>query len=202
MIVVDASAAIELVLATPTGAAVAGRLFDPGETLHAPELIDLEVAQALRRYERAKLLDATRAGDDLSAAAEFARRSRADLILRVTVKSARVRDLGRNDATTLSTIVWFLVPAPVWFSNDRTYDTNVSVEAALYEPRDTVKPTATVVAAAGRQELDLWDRGLSPYVIFVPPPCCTVEVVLSNSKLRAGSCRSTRRPPDWRVRTK
>ena len=61
MIVVDASAAIELLLGTAAGAAVAERLFDPVESLHAPELLDLEVAQVLRRYERAKLLDATRA---------------------------------------------------------------------------------------------------------------------------------------------
>jgi predicted nucleic acid-binding protein len=65
LIVVDASAAIELILATPAGAAVADRLFDPEETLHAPELIDLEIAQALRRFERAKLLDARRAGEAL-----------------------------------------------------------------------------------------------------------------------------------------
>lgn len=57
MIVVDASAAIEWLLGTPAGAAVGERLFDPRETAHAPELIDLEVALVLRRYERAKLLD-------------------------------------------------------------------------------------------------------------------------------------------------
>jgi predicted nucleic acid-binding protein len=61
LIVVDASAAIELLLGTPAGALVAERLFDPGESLHAPELLDLEVAQVLRRYERAKILDAARA---------------------------------------------------------------------------------------------------------------------------------------------
>lgn len=61
MIVLDASAAIELLLGTPAGALVAERLFDPGESLHAPELLDLEVAQVLRRYERARILDAARA---------------------------------------------------------------------------------------------------------------------------------------------
>ena len=50
MIVVDASAALELVLGTPRGQVLAGRFFAPGQTLHAPHLIDLEVAQVLRRY--------------------------------------------------------------------------------------------------------------------------------------------------------
>lgn len=113
---------------------------------------------------------ASGAGDDLSAAAEFARSTNADLVLRVTVKSARIRDLGNNGSTFWSTVLWFMVPAPVWFADDRTYDTNLAVEAALFDPRDFVKPTASVVAASGRQELDLWDRGLSPYVPLVPPP--------------------------------
>ncbi len=61
MIVVDASATVELLLGTARGVAVAERIFEPAETLHAPELLDLEVAQVLRRYERAKLLDGIRA---------------------------------------------------------------------------------------------------------------------------------------------
>lgn len=50
MIVVDASAVLEVLLRTPAAAAVEGRVFDPGETLHAPHLLDLEVVQVLRRY--------------------------------------------------------------------------------------------------------------------------------------------------------
>jgi predicted nucleic acid-binding protein len=50
VIVVDASAALEVLLNTPAAAAVAARLFDPAETLHAPHLIDVELAQVLRRY--------------------------------------------------------------------------------------------------------------------------------------------------------
>ncbi len=61
MIVLDASAAVELLLGTERGAAVGARVFDPAETLHAPELLDVEVAQVLRRYERARLIDAARA---------------------------------------------------------------------------------------------------------------------------------------------
>jgi predicted nucleic acid-binding protein len=50
MIVADASAILELLLRTPSGTAVQALLFRPDETIHAPALIDLEVAQVLRRY--------------------------------------------------------------------------------------------------------------------------------------------------------
>ena len=69
MIVVDASAMLELLLATPRGARVEARIFNPGETLHAPHLIDLEVAQVLRRYCAGKELTPDRgreALDDLA----------------------------------------------------------------------------------------------------------------------------------------
>jgi len=49
MIVVDASAVLEVLLVTPGSARVTERLLAPGETRHAPHLLDLEVAQALRR---------------------------------------------------------------------------------------------------------------------------------------------------------
>jgi predicted nucleic acid-binding protein len=48
-VVLDASAAIELLLDTAAGRAVAHRIADPRTTLHAPHLIDLEVAQVIRR---------------------------------------------------------------------------------------------------------------------------------------------------------
>lgn len=60
MIVVDASAILEVLLGTPDGVPVAERLFTPGETLHAPHLLDLEVAQVLRRYALAGELDSAR----------------------------------------------------------------------------------------------------------------------------------------------
>lgn len=50
MIVVDASAMLEVLLNTSAGARIADRLSAAGETLHAPHLLDLEVAQVLRRY--------------------------------------------------------------------------------------------------------------------------------------------------------
>ena len=41
---------LEVLLVTPRGMRVEERLFAPNETLHAPHLLDLEVAQVLRRY--------------------------------------------------------------------------------------------------------------------------------------------------------
>jgi predicted nucleic acid-binding protein len=45
VIVVDASALLEALLRTPAASAVEDRLFAPHQTLHAPHLLDLEVAQ-------------------------------------------------------------------------------------------------------------------------------------------------------------
>lgn len=50
MIVVDASALIEVLLRTTVAAGIERRLFDGGVPLFAPEVLDLEVAQVLRRY--------------------------------------------------------------------------------------------------------------------------------------------------------
>lgn len=68
MIVLDASALLELLLVTAKGSQVAERIMAPEETLHAPHLIDLEVAQVLRRYVTRGQIDETRASqilDDL-----------------------------------------------------------------------------------------------------------------------------------------
>jgi predicted nucleic acid-binding protein len=70
VIVVDASAALEVLLQTPAAPRIEVRLFAPGETLHAPHLLDLEVVHVLRRYEAARVIDAQRgweAIDDLTA---------------------------------------------------------------------------------------------------------------------------------------
>ena len=68
MIVVDASTVLELLLNTTTGECVAERLLDPAETLLAPDLLDVEVLQVLRRYVLAGDMSARRgrqAVDDL-----------------------------------------------------------------------------------------------------------------------------------------
>ena len=60
MIVVDASAVIEVLLNTAAGETVADRLLDPAETVSAPHLLDIEVLQVLRRYSLAGNLDSER----------------------------------------------------------------------------------------------------------------------------------------------
>lgn len=66
MIVVDASAVLDLLLQTADAAQVESRLFEAPEALHAPHLLDLEVAQVLRRYERAGQLTGERGEEALA----------------------------------------------------------------------------------------------------------------------------------------
>lgn len=71
MIVVDASALLEALLRTPAAAAVERRLFAARQTLHAPHLLDVEVAQVVRRYAAAGDLDAERGRAALADLADF-----------------------------------------------------------------------------------------------------------------------------------
>jgi predicted nucleic acid-binding protein len=64
MIVLDASAILEMLLGTPAGMEVAARVADAALALHVPHLVDVEVAQVLRRYVR----DAQIAAEDAVAA--------------------------------------------------------------------------------------------------------------------------------------
>ena len=50
MIVADASAILEVVMQMPAAAIVEARLFEDPLPLHAPHLVDIEVAQVLRRF--------------------------------------------------------------------------------------------------------------------------------------------------------
>jgi predicted nucleic acid-binding protein len=63
MIVLDASATIEWLLQTPAGQLIEQRIYFHSETLHAPELLDLEVAQVLRRLVIRKSIAEDRAGE-------------------------------------------------------------------------------------------------------------------------------------------
>ncbi|MBV9153623.1 MAG: type II toxin-antitoxin system VapC family toxin [Alphaproteobacteria bacterium] len=60
MIVIDASSLVEVLLRTPAGSVIEKRLFENGQTLHAPHLLDIEVAHALRRYALSGQIDCTR----------------------------------------------------------------------------------------------------------------------------------------------
>lgn len=108
MSVLDASAVVELLLGTQLGRSVAARLADPAVGLHAPHLLDVEVAQALRRYVREGELEAA------SAAA--------------AIEDLRSLDLERHSHEPLLDRVWALR------ENLTAYD---AVYVALAEALDT-----------------------------------------------------------------
>ena len=68
---VDAAALLDALLRTPAAAAVEERLFDVGDTLHAPHLIDIEVAQVLRRYAATAQIELGRCREALSVCSIF-----------------------------------------------------------------------------------------------------------------------------------
>jgi predicted nucleic acid-binding protein len=61
VIVLDASAAVDWLVQTPAARRIESRIFARNQSLHAPELLDLEVAQVLRRLVREDTLSASRA---------------------------------------------------------------------------------------------------------------------------------------------
>ncbi|HWI20289.1 MAG TPA: type II toxin-antitoxin system VapC family toxin [Vicinamibacterales bacterium] len=70
MIVLDASAVVELLLDTPAGRRVGLLIDDPALGLHVPHLLDVEVLSVLRRFVREGVLEdaeAQRAIEDLLA---------------------------------------------------------------------------------------------------------------------------------------
>jgi predicted nucleic acid-binding protein len=71
MIVVDASAMLETLLRRPVAATVEKLLFEPFQTLHAPHLLDVEVAQVVRRFAANREIDAERGRMALADLADF-----------------------------------------------------------------------------------------------------------------------------------
>ena len=61
MIVLDASAAIDWLLQTPSGRRIEQRIYTQNESLHCPHLMDLEVVQVLRRLVRESTISVHRA---------------------------------------------------------------------------------------------------------------------------------------------
>src|SRR4051812_45989896 len=66
MIVVDASALLELLLQTSLGTRVEARLFRDEDELHAPHLLDAEILQGLRRLVRTGQISPRRADDAIA----------------------------------------------------------------------------------------------------------------------------------------
>ena len=105
MMVVDASALLEVILRTPAAGAVETRLFNPQETLHAPHLLDVEIAQVIRRYAASGEISAERGRAALSDLADFPlRRYAHDFLLQ------RVWDF-RNNLTAYDAVYVALAEA-------------------------------------------------------------------------------------------
>jgi len=85
LIVIDASAVLELVLRTEKGKKVEARVLVSEESLHAPHLIDVEVTQALRRLVQLKEIKAERAKQALDdhAALNIKRADHVDMLERL-----------------------------------------------------------------------------------------------------------------------
>ncbi len=122
MIVLDASALVELLLQTMTGQVVASRIADPTEGLHVPHLADVEVVQTIRRYATS---------GDLEEAGAVA-----------AIDNLRALDLQRHAHEPLLDRVWTLR------NNMTAYD---AVYVALAEALDAVLFTcdARLSRAAG-----------------------------------------------------
>ena len=71
MIVIDASALVETLLRTPAAEAIETRLFGARETLHAPDLLDIEVTQVIRRYAAIGKVDEARGRAALADLGDF-----------------------------------------------------------------------------------------------------------------------------------
>ncbi len=70
--VLDASGAVEMLLNTAPGQRLSARLMDDTESVHVPHLIDVEIAQVLRRYVQRGALDERLGATALRRWCEFA----------------------------------------------------------------------------------------------------------------------------------
>jgi predicted nucleic acid-binding protein len=71
VIVVDASVVLDVLLGSAAGRRAEERLFEPDAALHAPHLMDVEVAQVLRRYAAAGEIKPGRAAEALDDLADL-----------------------------------------------------------------------------------------------------------------------------------
>jgi predicted nucleic acid-binding protein len=61
LIVIDASALLEILLRTDRADPLMERAFEDSEQMHAPQMLDIEITQVLRRLVRQKEITVTRA---------------------------------------------------------------------------------------------------------------------------------------------
>ena len=87
MIVLDASAAVDWLLQTSAGQSIEKRICSRSETLHAPHLLDLEVAQVLRRLALQGVVSIHRAAEAVSDLLDLYGVRRTLLIQRAVVRT-------------------------------------------------------------------------------------------------------------------
>jgi predicted nucleic acid-binding protein len=109
LIVVDASAMLEVLLRTRTGARVQDRLLSKHESLHAPHLLDVEVAQVLRRYAAAGEMSADRGREALTDLADFPLHRYSHEVLLPRIWELR-QNLTAYDATYLALAETLIAP--------------------------------------------------------------------------------------------
>ena len=71
MIVIDASVVVEVLLQSPETQAIEQRIFGTGVDLHAPHLVEVEVAQVLRRFVHRRRIGAAAGRSMLDVLVDF-----------------------------------------------------------------------------------------------------------------------------------
>lgn len=111
MIVIDASLAFEIAVATTEGGALSDRIKLADSPLAAPEIIELEFLQTLRRYVWSKEIDAARASGALRIFADME-------IQRFVHAPLRPRIWALRDNLTAYDAAYFalaeMLGAPLW----------------------------------------------------------------------------------------
>jgi len=115
VIVVDASVLAEILLRTPAAEAIERRLFDFDQKLHAPHLLDVEIAHVVRRYSAMTVISAEQGRAALVDLAEFPLRRHAHTLLLQRVWELR-NNLAAYDAIYVALAEALNVPL---FTRDR-----------------------------------------------------------------------------------
>lgn len=133
MLVIDASAVVEILMVTPRGHAIEEYVFGSGEPLAAPHLIDVEVLHVFRRFHRQRLLTTERCKQALEDLADFPITRYGHLLLHPAIW--RLRDhLTAYDAAYVALAE--LLDAPIVTCDGKlARSTGHNVSFQLFDPR-------------------------------------------------------------------
>lgn len=116
MIVIDASLALELVLVTADAAEIEARLDAAGRNLAAPEVIDLEILQTLRRLVRMGRIGEARAAAALGVFESAPIERHSHRLLRARIWALR-ENLTAYDAAYFALAE--MLDAPLWTRDEK-----------------------------------------------------------------------------------